>query len=932
MAGNDKSVTALGQVEVAILFTDIEGSTARWDADAAAMRQQLARHDQVLTSSISDHGGQVVKHTGDGFLARFTSGKDATAAAVTAQIRLGELDFSAVGGISIRAAVDAGPVEDRNGDLYGPALNRCARVMDAAHGGQVLASENIWESLHNEAMLRIGKEKEPIDFADLGLHRLKGLARPQRLFQILHSQLPRDFPPPRSLNSSVGNLSIDSTNVVGRDDLIQRVAELLDAPGVITLVGPGGVGKTSLAIRAGHEVRAQFPDGVWFVDLAPVSDPRGVAGAVTRAMGVARRSGQSLEVTLRDVLSSRQALLIIDNAEHLADATRDLIAQILVYGSPSRLLVTSRVPLGGSAETKIRIDPLATPDRLGVTSLDEALRSPAVQLFVERAQIARPGFVLTQDNFGDALAICDRLDGLPLAIELAAARTEVMSLGQISAKLTDRFRLLQAGPDQDTRHRTLLATLDWSYENLSLEAQFLFSHLSPLASSFSLDTATALSGSDELDVIDQLGELMHNSMVATDHSGDDIRYRLIETMRDYSSLRLEASGEADEVRARHGTFFSHMASGLYGVTWSGRALGALNRCRLELADLRRAFERFLVSDPLSALTMATDLYALWLIRDLVSDGRRWLEEAIDAMGGIADSPLSQELVVALDDAGTLAWMMGNTTEAVRYLEAAIDAAERLGIPLPPKALVRLGSIRSLAGDPAEGLRLCHTALSIAREMSTDDESLMVVERTLGAVLALSGEPAEGAAICEQAISRARSTDLWLPSALTNLAYASGEINPTRAIEASLEAIEQSRRIGSRYYQGSAWAALGLARLTMGDVAASCRAYAEAIGLMLDSGARQSVLISLFKMSEALLDVATEPAVVLSGGVARLQLGPGSDGTWQEARYQHLQNQVGDRLGQHAFSLAWARGGELTIDAMVILARETVDEVWPELVP
>jgi len=195
MAGNDKSQTAVDQVEVAILFTDIEGSTARWDADAAAMRQQLARHDRVVTSSISDNGGQVVKHMGDGFLARFSSGKDATAAAVTAQIRLAELDFSAVGGIRIRAAVDAGPVEDRNGDLYGPPLNRCARVMDAAHGGQVLASENVWESLHNEARLRIGEEREPIDFVDLGLHRLKGLARPQRLFQILHSQLQRNFPP-----------------------------------------------------------------------------------------------------------------------------------------------------------------------------------------------------------------------------------------------------------------------------------------------------------------------------------------------------------------------------------------------------------------------------------------------------------------------------------------------------------------------------------------------------------------------------------------------------------------------------------------------------------------------------------------------------------------------------------------------------------------
>lgn len=931
MTGSDTRQGVDRQVEVAILFTDIEGSTARWDADARAMREQLTRHDEVLIRSIAENRGLVVKHTGDGFLARFDSGKDATAAAVTAQLRLSELDFSAVGGLRIRAAIDEGPVEDRNGDLYGPALNRCARVMDAAHGGQVLTSEVIWESLHDDATLRIGDEDDPIGFMDLGLHRLKGLARPQRLFQVLHAALEQSFPPPRSLNSSLGNLPIDTSGVLGRDDLIRRISELLDSPGLVTLVGPGGVGKTSLALRVGHEVIAKFPDGIWFVDLAAVSSPRGVAGAVTRTMGVARRSGQSLEATLRDVLSSRQALLILDNAEHLADATRDLVSQVLVHGSPSRLLVTSRIPLGGSAETKIRVDPLATPERLGVKSLSDALKSPAVALFVERAQTARPGFALTEENFADALAICDDLDGLPLAIELAAARAEVMSLAQISARLDDRFRLLQAGPDQDSRHRTLVATLDWSYENLSPEAQRLFARLSVAASRFGLDTATALAGDDELDVIDQLGELVHNSMVATDHGGGDIRYRLIETMRDYASLRLEEIGEARDVERRHGDFFGEMAMALRRAMWGEHALEALDRCRLDLADMRRAFERSLSANPRSALAMATDLYALWLIRDLVAEGRRWLDEAIAAMGGIANAAASVELVTALDDAGTLAWMMGNTKEAERYLEAALAAAEELGIRPPPKALVRLGSIRTLAGDRTEGLRLCRLARSIALDLTDNVESLMVVERTLGAVLSLSGAPEEGAAVCEQAITRARATDLWLASALSNMAYATAEIDPARASEASLEAIEESRRIGSRYYQGSAWSGLGLARLSNGDVAGSCRAYGEALTHMLDSGARQNVLISLFKMSEALVDVTPESAISLAAGVAKLQLGPGSDGTWQEARYQHLRSQVGDRLDDHTYEQAWKRGTELALDSLVVLARETVDEAWPELV-
>jgi tetratricopeptide (TPR) repeat protein len=352
---------------------------------------------------------------------------------------------------------------------------------------------------------------------------------------------------------------------------------------------------------------------------------------------------------------------------------------------------------------------------------------------------------------------------------------------------------------------------------------------------------------------------------------------------------------------------------------------------MELPDLRRAFEFDLVTDPPSALAMATDLYALWLVRDLVADGRRWLSEAIEAMGGIDGAPASPELIVALDDAGTLAWVMANTDEAVRYLDAALAMAERLGVQPPPKALVRLGSIRSLAGDLTEGRRLCRIARDIALDLTSDVESLMVVERTLGAVLALSGDADEGTAICEQAITRARGTDLWLSSALTNLAYATYEINPARAAEASLEAIEQSKRIGSKYYQGSAWAGLGLARLTLGDVAGSCRAYAEALVHMLDSGARQNVLISLFRMSESLLDVATESAVVLAAGVSALQFGPGSDGTWQEMRYKHIRHEAYERLDERTFDEAWNRGLTLTIDDMVVLARETVDAAWPQLV-
>ena len=931
MTNVDEVRLSPGPVEVAVLFTDIEGSTVKWETNHDAMRGALARHDEVLTTAIAACAGRVLKGTGDGFLARFDHARDAATAALTAQLALETCDFSAVGGMRIRTAIDAGALEERDGDLYGPALNRCARIMDSAHGGQVLVSENVWEELSADPQLSINGESTSVRLRDLGLHRLKGLARPQRLFQLTHPSLTLEFPPPRSLNASLGNLPIDADSILGRDDLVRRIAERVDAPGIVTLVGPGGVGKTSLALRVGHEVTAMFPDGTWFVDLAPVSNPRGVAGSIARSMGIARRSDQTLEATLRDVFSSRQALLILDNAEHLADATRDVLARVLVHGSPSRVLVTSRVPLGGSAETKIRVDPLTTPDRLGVMSLAEAMACPAVSLFVERARKARPGFVLTEENYVDALAICNHLDGLPLAIELAAARVELMSLDQIAARLDDRFRLLQAGPEQDPRHRTLAATLDWSYENLHDDAQHLFNSLSVIASSFDLETATAIAGIDELDVIDQLGELVNNSMIATDHGGDAIRYRMIETMRDYAALRLEKTDEDGSTAERHAAYFADLAAQLRRAMWGEHALDVLDRCHRELPDLRRAFDHALLTSPDTALTMATDLYALWLIRDLAADGRRWLNEAIAAVGGVDDAVPSPNRIVALDDAGTLAWMMANTDDAVRYLEAAIAGAERLGQEPPPKALVRLGSIRSFAGDMAEGRRLCRQAWSIALEHSSDVESLMVVERTLGAVLALSGDPEEGAAICEQAIARARGTDLWLTSALTNLAYATFQIDPARATEVSVEAIDEAQRIGSKYYLGSALSGLALARLSTGDVAGSCRAYADALLIMLDSGARQNVLLSIFRMSEALFDVAAESAVVLASGVAALQFGSDSGATSHQMRHLHVRNQVGELLDDASFDDAWQRGGTLTVDDLVVIARETVDSAWPELV-
>jgi predicted ATPase/class 3 adenylate cyclase len=914
------------EVEVALLFTDIEGSTAKWESNSAAMQAVLAQHDEIVFSAIADSGGEVMKHTGDGVIGRFTQPLAAVTAAVDAQLRFAAGDFSPVGGLRVRMGLHVGPAEDRDGDLFGRTLNCCARVMGVAHGGQVVATEQIRDHLV-AAFAGEGLSEASLDFVDLGVHRLKGLGRPERLYQVCHSALPDTFPPLRSVNASLGNLPAALTTMVGRDELLDRLGELLERPGLVTLIGPGGVGKTSLALHAGYRLIDRFPDGVWFVDLASVHDAAGVAVSVARAMGVARRPDQALEDTLRDVLAVRQALLILDNAEHVREATRDVAARVALHGSSARLLATSRVALGAPAETRVRVDPLPTPDRIGVVDLADAARCPALALFVERARASRPDFGLTEDNLAHAIDICDHLDGLPLAIELAAARTEVLSVEQIAARLTRRFRLLQAGPEHDDRHRTMTATLDWSFELLSERGKQLFIRLGSLASSFDLNAASAVADADELDVLELLSELVNNSMLATDPQPDSVRYRMLETMREYAAMRLDEAPDAENVRRLHAQFFAGVAADLRHKMWSNVGLAAVDRCRLELPDLRRGFEHVLLTDPAAALEMTTDLYALWLVRDLAEEGRRWIDEAIEAVGGIEAAAPTLGLMDALDDAGTLTWLIGDLDRAESYLQAAISTAERLGRSGPAKALVRLGSMRTFAGDADEGRRLCQLALTVALDQH-DAEALLVVERTLGAVLALSGEVEAGAAICKRAVERAQVCDLWLPSALTNLVLATYVTDPAFAAEAAREAIIDAGRIGSKYYVGSAWGGLGAALWELGDRAASCRAYGEAISTMLDAGAKNNVLITLDRLASAFVEAAPMVAVMLTAGAVGQHAGPPADGRWYDARQQAVRNKTEGRLDEQSFEQGWERGLELTVDAMVVLARSAVDDVFP----
>ena len=418
----------------AFLFSDIVDSTPRWEQAPDAMAVELALHDDLLSGVVDRNGGRVVKHTGDGILAVFEESDGAIAAALDAQRSMLDAEWLGAEPLRIRIGLDLGAAHERGGDFFGPVVNRAARVMAAAGGMQIVLT----------ADCRAGCEQPPsgVSFVDLGEHRLKGLSRPQHLFELAHADLPGDHEPIRSLNASIGNLPPRPGPIVGRAEELRAVIDALAASQLVTLVGPGGVGKTRLALAASHEVAPAYPDGGWFVDLSSIAEPDALPELLGSTFGVQQRQGESMWVTLHDALANRRLLLVLDNCEHVLDAVTAFV-QSQPAASPMRVLATSREPLQCPRERRIRLETLATPSDARTVSVEEAAACSAVQLFVERAHAVDHRFTLDESNLGAVVDICHRLDGLPLAIELAAARLESLPIEAISKRLEASIALLR---------------------------------------------------------------------------------------------------------------------------------------------------------------------------------------------------------------------------------------------------------------------------------------------------------------------------------------------------------------------------------------------------------------------------------------------------------------------------------------------------------
>jgi len=643
------------------LFTDIAGSTRLWEERQSEMRAALAVHDQVLADAVGRHGGRIFSRMGDGIAAAFTSVADACRAAEAIEQAMAATDHPGVGPLKVRIGIHSGEVEERDGDFFGPAVNRAARIASAAHGGQVLMSD-------------VAARLAPPDafrLADLGEHRLRDLGQPVHIHQLLVPGVPADFPPVRSLTVVENNLPLQLTSFVGRDRELGQLLDLLEDHRLVTLTGVGGVGKTRVALQAAADVASRRGDGAWFVPLAPVVSDEGVPPAFLEALRVKQTSEVSPTQAVLEHLAESEALVVVDNCEHVIDATARIVADILGSAPRVTILTTSRELLGVPGEVALGLRSLQMPDGPEGLAVSDAGR-----LLLERAHEVRPGF--QAEEHAEALVeICRRLDGVPLAIELAAARLRAFSPERVAALLDEGFRLLTGGSRTAVpRQRTLEAAIGWSHRLLDEAEQRVFRRLAVFGGGFSLEAAHAVCADTDLDgmaIIDLVEALTNKSLIAVSDESED-RFRLLETIRQFAAARLEEAGEADELRRRHAGHYRDVVAEALVERWGPASPTARRRIMTERDNLRQALTWAIEA---GEGEIALDL--AWGFGVFAREGEwtepvMWMDRAVDAAGPAPDEATG---AVRMHRLAAMVARGPDKRRAIDLWHAAIEVFERL---------------------------------------------------------------------------------------------------------------------------------------------------------------------------------------------------------------------------------------------------------------
>ncbi len=833
---------------VSFLFTDIQGSTELLhQLGDQRYGEVLLEHQRILRETFAREGGAEVDTQGDAFFVAFPRAWNAVAAATAAQHALATTPWPDGVTVRVRMGIHTGEPTLVGDHYVGLDVHRAARIAATGYGLQVLLSER------SHAMAQ-GSLPAGVEVRDLGEHRLKDLHRPEHIYQLVIPGLPADFPPLKSLEVLVTNLpALQLTSFVGREREMGEIKTRLAAARLLTLLGPGGTGKTRLALQVGSDLLEQFPKGVWLVELAPLSDPGLVIQTVATVFNVREAAGRPLLDSLIDYLKPRELLLVLDNCEHLIESSANL-AGALLRGCPQLwIMATSREPLGVPGEATYRVPPLSRPDPTKVTTAQQLGEFEAAQLFIERALLSNSQFAVT-DRVAPAVArVVHRLDGIPLAIELAAARTKVLSVDQIAARLDDRFRLLTAGARTGPQHhQTLRATIDWSHDLLSTPERTLFRRLSVFAGGFSLEATEAVCAGgeiDTMDVLDVLARLVDKSLVITEELDGDVRYRMLETIREYGREKLTESGELDAVRARHLQWYVALAEEAEAELKGPDQLVWLDRLELDYDDFRAALEWSQKGGTAGAgLQLAVALRRFWALRGHFTEGRQWLELVASEQDA---APVLR--AKALYGAGVLASLQGDfaRAEAVANQSLALyrDLTDPSGAAI---SLAVLGGIARNRGDFLQASALLEEGLTLARQ-ADDSWTLAEVLRGLGLTARRQGDNSRARVLLGESLALWRAVgDKWgLAYCLTHLGVVfRNEGNYERARALYEESLALAKELGDRNQIAEILGTLGSLALDHGDFDRATSLLEKSLALSRELGNRREIAAALGNLAFA----------------------------------------------------------------------------------
>ncbi len=896
---------------VTLAFTDIEGSTSLLQGLGDRYPEVLADHHRLIREAFGRHGAVERGSAGDGLYFVFSSAREAVQAAVDGQLALAGHPWPDGIAVRDRIGLHTGEPWRATEGYIGLDVHRAARICAAGHGGQILISQTTHDLIAHEL-------RAPMGVIDLGTHRLRSLEGPERLYQLTGPGLASDFPPPRTTGAPRNNLRLEVTSFIGREREIQQAVQIVEASSILTLTGPGGVGKSRIGTRLARLLLDRFEDGTWIVECGTLTDPDFVLPSIVSTLGLTESAGRSLRDAIVEQLKGKRLLLVLDDCDPVLAQCAELATELARTCSNVRVVVTSREALGVPGEAILPIASLMMPAAGAAVHASDLLEVDACRLFVERARAVQPGFELTDQNARSVAQLCRRLDGIPLAIELAAARVRALPVEQIAARLDDRFRLLTGGSRTVVaRHQTLRATIDWSYDLLAEPERAVLRRLSVFAGGASLDAAESICAGDPVDpfdMLDVLGRLIDKSLVLTDPASTEARFRLLETVREYARGRLVEADAGGATLRRHRDWYLSLVEEASPAFFRGpEPVEWLRRLDREHDDLRAALEWCLdqPGEGEAGLRIAAGLWRYWEIRGHLTEGRSWLEQMLAAVGDDV-SPLRAN---ALTGAGSLAFMQGDFRAASTFHEGSLALHRQMGDRQSVAyAANNLANTAVQLGDHARARELYVETMALVHEAG-DMRGVAFGSINLADVATRQGDYAAAQELYEQALATIRELgDRWMEAfAMDTFGRATSRAGDREAARSlHVEALAILEEIGDRRGVARVLTHLGELAVADGDTGLARGLFRQSLAIRQELGDMPGLATAMENLAGAVATDDAEAAARIHGAAESLREAIRSIVPPQEAAtHDQSLTELEARLGSDRFEAARRQGRLMT---------------------